>query len=168
MKQPKEITINTLNFDDDGQIPNNPYLPVLVYQSVFSKTDDLRHILSTNQWGNAWEAGVFSYHHYHSNSHEVLLVINGTAQLILGGRNGTPISITEGDVLILPAGTGHKLISQTNNFTVMGAYPNSQSYDICVGKASERPQNLYHIENVSIPNTDPIFGSHGPLKQHWN
>lgn len=48
MKQPQEITINTLNFDDDGQIPNNPYLVVLVYQNVFSETDDLRHILSIN------------------------------------------------------------------------------------------------------------------------
>ncbi|MGW7965825.1 hypothetical protein [Staphylococcus xylosus] len=54
MKQPQEITINTLNFDDDGQIPNNPYLVVLVYQNVFSEIDDLRHILSTNQWGNTW------------------------------------------------------------------------------------------------------------------
>ncbi|MDW8543150.1 cupin domain-containing protein [Staphylococcus sp. KG4-3] len=168
MKQPEEITINTLNFDDDGQIPNNPYLPVLVYQNVFLATDDLRHILSTNQWGNTWEGGVFSYHHYHSNSHEVLLVINGTAQLILGGKNGTLINITEGDALILPAGTGHKLVSQSNDFAVMGAYPHSQSYDICVGKVSERPQNLYNIENVSIPNTDPIFGSHGPLKKRWN
>jgi len=168
LKQPQEITINTLNFDDDGQIPNNPYLVVLVYQNVFSEIDDLRHILSTNQWGNTWEGGIFPYHHYHSNSHEVLLVINGTAQLMLGGRSGTPIKITEGDALILPAGTGHKLLSQSSDFTVMGAYPHSQSYDICVGKASERPQNLYNIENVSIPNTDPIFGSHGPLKKHWN
>ena len=75
MKQPQEITINTLNFDDDGQIPNNPYLVVLVYQNVFSETDDLSHILSTNQWGNTWEGGIFPYHHYHSNSHEVLYLI---------------------------------------------------------------------------------------------
>lgn len=167
MNKPEEITINTLNFEDDGQIPNNPYLPVLAYQNLFSATDDLRHILSANQWGNTWEGGVFSYHHYHSNSHEVLLVINGTAQLILGGKNGATININEGDALILPAGTGHKLLSQSNGFTVMGAYPNSQSYDICVGKASERPQNLYNIENVPVPNTDPIFGSQGLLKKYW-
>ena len=59
------------------------------------------------------------------------------------------------------------ILSQSNDFTVMGAYPNSQSYDICVGKASERPQNLYNIENVPVPNTDPIFGSQGLLKKYW-
>lgn len=167
MKPIKDIEIKTLKYEDDGSIPNNPSFPILIYLNVLDTNDKPDNIIENNNWLNSWENGVFSYHHYHSNSHEVLLIIDGSAQLQLGGEQGSKVDVKFGDVLILPAGSGHKLLNESANFTVKGAYPNGQSYDIYVGKESERPQNLRNIQNVPLPDYDPIFGGQGPLFSYW-
>ncbi|MBO0994440.1 cupin domain-containing protein [Bacillus sp. SD088] len=75
-----------------------------------------------------------TYHHYHSNTHEVLAVVSGWANLQLGGEKGVEVKVTKGDVIVLPAGTGHKLIEKSPEFGVVGAYPNGNKYDFCYGK----------------------------------
>lgn len=167
MKPIKDIEIKTLKYEDDGSIPNNPSFPILIYLNVSDTNDKLDNIIENNNWLNSWENGIFSYHHYHSNSHEVLLIVDGSAQLQLGGEQGSKVDVKFGDVLILPAGSGHKLLNESSNSTVKGAYPNGQSYDICVGKESERPQNLRNIKNTPLPDYDPIFGGQGPLFSYW-
>lgn len=167
MKPIKDIEIKTLKYEDDGSIPNNPSFPILIYLNVLDTNDKPDNIIENNNWLNSWENGVFSYHHYHSNSHEVLLIIDGSAQLQLGVEQGSKVDVKFGDVLILPAGSGHKLLNESANFTVKGAYPNGQSYDIYVGKESERPQNLRNIRNMPLPDYDPIFGGQGPLFSYW-
>ncbi|MDW4207939.1 cupin domain-containing protein [Staphylococcus saprophyticus] len=168
MKPMSDITVSTLCFIDDGTIPNNPTLPVLTYHHVLGSHEHLEKTIISNQWGNTWTGGVFSYHHYHSNAHETLLVIRGEANLLIGGRNGSTINVTAGDVLILPAGTGHKLLNASHDFTVMGAYPNGQSFDICTGDKNNRTQDIMNIENVPLPETDPLWGEQGPLLLHWH
>lgn len=95
-------------------------------------------------------------------------MIRGEANLLIGGRNGSTINVTAGDVLILPAGTGHKLLNASHDFTVMGAYPNGQSFDICTGDKNNRTQDIMNIENVPLPETDPLWGEQGPLLLHWH
>lgn len=153
---------------DDGVIPNNPDLPVLLYFAVFrGKENQIERTFNENEWRNSWTGGVYDYHHYHSNSHEALGVISGSAAVMIGGEKGQKFNITAGDVLILPAGTGHKRLEASNDFQITGAYPGGMDYNLKTGKPGERPGVLEEILNTSIPVTDPVFGSRGPLLDEW-
>jgi uncharacterized protein YjlB len=72
----QETEVREYTFDDDGRIPNNPTLPLLVYSQALATSDldpsRCKELFAENGWGGAWVDGVFSYHHYHSNAHEVL------------------------------------------------------------------------------------------------
>src|ERR1041384_2801673 len=90
---------------DDGMFPNNK-LPVLYFKHVLKLPNVLPGIavkkrFSENGWGNNWQAGIFSYHHYHSNTHEVLGVIDGSTIIQLGGDEGVTLEIKKGDVLVI-------------------------------------------------------------------
>lgn len=167
MKRQDAVVIKKFYFTDDGSIPNHPVFPLLIYKGVIEEKDDSAQILAQNNWMNSWRNGVFPYHHYHSNSHEVLIVVGGSALLQMGGENGKQLETKAGDVLVLPAGTGHKLLQKSSGFSVIGAYPNGQDYDICYGKKEERPEKLNNIKNVSLPDYDPIFGNNGSLFSYW-
>lgn len=167
MKRQDEVKIQALYFADDGSIPNNPKFPLLIYKNVMEAEDEAAQVLHHNHWSNAWRNGVFPYHHYHSNSHEVLAVDSGGALLQMGGEKGEQLEVQQGDVLILPAGTGHKLIKKQVDFSVIGAYPNGQDYDICYGKKEERPEKLNNINEVLTPGNDPVYGRQGALFSYW-
>jgi uncharacterized protein YjlB len=50
---------------------------------------------------------------------------------------------------------------------VIGAYPDGRSYDLCTGKADERPEILQNIREVSLPEFDPVTGDKNPLYKYW-
>lgn len=77
MKQPAKITIKTFIFQDNGSIPNHPTYPLLLYKNVITSADNPKDVLAENNWLGQWRGGIAPYHHYHSNSHEVLIVVNG-------------------------------------------------------------------------------------------
>ncbi|MBM7564760.1 uncharacterized protein YjlB [Paenibacillus sacheonensis] len=162
------MNVVTYFFEDDGQIPNNPNLPVLLYAGAFQEDPfQAEARLKENNWRNSWVNGVFGYHHYHSNSHEVLAVLSGTALLAIGGEQGKEIEVQAGDVLVLPAGTGHKKIRSSGSFSVTGAYPDGMSYNTKTGQSGERPQALEDIMRVPLPDRDPVYGDEGPLIRIW-
>lgn len=167
MKQPAKITIKTFIFQDNGSIPNHPTYPLLLYKNVITSADNPKDVLAENNWLGQWRGGIAPYHHYHSNSHEVLIVVNGADQVQLGGEQGERVQIEQGDTIIIPAGFGHKLIESSTDFSVIGAYPNGQSYDFYYGKKNERPENLENIKKVPLPDNDPLFGRTGPLFTYW-
>jgi len=154
-----------------GNIPNNQHLPLLLYRQVFASHSTLeaqfKEAFKNNHWGGNWTNGVFSYHHYHSKSHEVLGIAAGSATLIFGGPGGKEVQVQAGDMVVLPAGTGHCRKSASPDFTVVGAYPKGQeNYDICTEEddPAEKRQN---INRVPLPQEDPVSGKAGPLPQHW-
>ncbi len=113
--------------------------------------------------------GVFPYHHYHSTSHEVLCVIRGSASIAFGGPEGEVVEVEAGDVVVIPAGVGHKNEGSSGDFSVVGAYPRGQeSYDLRTGEAGERPEVLENIRSVPLPEADPLFGEGGPLLWRWS
>ncbi len=65
--------------------------------------------------------------------HEAMGIARGRATVRFGGENGEEIEITPGDVVILPAGTGHQCLAQSPTLVVIGAYPPSGHYNLCRG-----------------------------------
>lgn len=167
MRKAETIKITPLKHADDGMIPNHPIYPLLLYKNVIEKNDDIENILSQNNWLGIWQGGVAPYHHFHSNTHEVVVVDSGSATLHLGGEDGTKVEVEAGDVAIIPAGFGHKNIDSSTDFTVYGAYPEGKEYDFCYGEKEERSKKLENIRNVELPEFDPIFGKDGPLFKYW-
>ncbi|WP_068621011.1 cupin domain-containing protein [Paenibacillus tuaregi] len=158
----------SLIFTDDGLIPNNPNLPVILYRgALLDKPEEAESLFNQNGWLNSWTNGVFSYHHYHSNSHEVLGVISGSAQLQLGGEQGQAFQLQAGDVVLLPAGTGHKKLAASPDFRIVGAYPDGMDYNTRRATPEEREAALKEISRVPVPDTDPVYGREGPLHELW-
>jgi uncharacterized protein YjlB len=160
-------------FADDGSIPNNPRLPLVVVKKAFAapQPDTLAAAIETaygkNGWRAAWRWGVYDFPHYHSTAHEVLGCYRGSATLRLGGGNGIRLFVEPGDVLVLPAGTGHQNLGASADFHVCGGYPAGQEADLLRGRADERPQNLANIAKVPLPKADPTAGREGPLIELW-
>ena len=159
---------------DDGSIPNNPDLPLLVYPSAFelsaSGGDEpsfIQDLFHKNGWGGSWVNGVFSYHHYHSTAHEVLGCFSGSARVLFGGEDGVEVEIEAGAAVVIPAGVGHKNLGCSSDFGVVGAYPPGQSPDMKYGEQNERPQCLEEIARVALPEMDPVLGKGGPLCGEW-
>jgi uncharacterized protein YjlB len=169
-KRPAPITHK---FADDGRIPNNPTLPLVIYRVGVDLTGSpdpekmIEKTFGANGWGDMWRNGIFPYPHYHSMIHEAMGVARGRAMVRFGGENGEAIEIAVGDVVVLPAGTGHQCLSHTPDLVVVGAYPPSGKYDLCRASRAERTKALASIRKVPLPATDPAFGPDGPLLSLW-
>ena len=166
---PAEVTVRRLI--DDGIIPNSK-LPVLLYRHAVrlppgDAASAFEQIFTANEWTGTWRNGVYPFHHYHSTAHEVLGVFRGSARVQLGGERGLVNTLNPGDVVIIPAGVGHKNLGSSADFGVVGAYPLKQEPDMNYGKASERPRADQNIARVPRPARDPVYGLDGPLRQHW-
>jgi uncharacterized protein YjlB len=85
----------------------------------------------------------------------------------LGGGGGITVDLAAGDVVLLPAGTGHRNEGASPDFLVVGAYPDSQDPDLCRGGPGERPRVLANIAAVPLPASDPVHGPDGPLTRLW-
>lgn len=157
-------------FKDDGLIPNNK-LPLLLIKDALPKNvkNPSKWFLQTfesNNWTNSWTNGIYSFHHYHSTTHEVLGIYSGEATIHLGGEKGNKIKVTKGDVIIIPAGVGHKKIEGLN-LGVVGAYPDGRDWDLMRGSKGERPTADKNILSLPIPNEDPLLGKRGGLLKIW-
>jgi uncharacterized protein YjlB len=159
-----------LLFKDDGTIPNSHY-PLLLYRQAFAPRNAegaawLEKQFAQNNWTNSWRNGVYPFHHYHSTSHEVLGVYAGTALLHLGGEAGQKVKVQAGDIIVIPAGVGHKNLG-SDNLGIVGAYPDGRDWDVNRGLPGERPQTDKNIAALPIPSTDPLLGKSAGLPSIW-
>jgi uncharacterized protein YjlB len=163
------MEVEQLRFPAGDAIPNNPNLPALAYRGAFSGgASEIERTFRENNWGGSWRSSVFTFHHFHSTSHEALGVAAGRATLALGGPQGEEVEVSAGDVLVLPAGTGHKRVESSDDFLVVGAYPPGQEdYDLLRGDPAELEEALDNIERVELPPTCPVAGEEGPLVDAW-
>lgn len=167
MKKPQ-----TLHFEDDGRTPNSR-LPALLYRGVeasagASLAETFEQMFKNNDWPPQWRGSVYQYHHYHSRAHETLGVYQGAATLRLGGENGEDIEVSAGDVIVLPAGTGHCLISAGHDFAVTAAYPSDQQqWDLCVSGESDVAKARAQVAELSRPAFDPVMGEGGGVATDW-
>jgi len=164
----------TFLFKDDGWVPNNPALPMLLYKGgidLFGESDPERLIERTfiaNGWGHSmWRNGIYPYIHYHSMIHEVLGIARGRARVRFGGTHGEELDLSAGDVAVLPAGTGHQRLSGSVDLSVIGAYPPEGTYNLCRSSKAEHDEAMQVIPQVPVPASDPVLGADGPLRTLW-
>ncbi|MGN8199316.1 cupin domain-containing protein [Salinisphaera sp. RV14] len=163
----------TLAFDDDGRTPNSRH-PVLIHRGSMAGDDDdalaaaFEAAFEAHGWPPQWRGGVFGYHHFHSNAHEALAVYAGEAELLLGGEDGRPVRLAAGDVLILPAGTGHCRVAASGDFALTAAYPAGHGdWDLCRPGETDHARAVARIAAVPTPATDPVTGGDGALTRLW-
>lgn len=166
------MKIATYRFADDGDIPNNA-LPLIVYTGAVENAADagpraFESLFHANGWGRSWRSVVFPFHHYHSNTHEVLGIATGRVTLRMGGEaGGRTIEAAAGDVLLIPAGVGHKRLSPTDGLIVVGAYPPGPDYDLYREGAEDKARIRSRIAAVPLPASDPVGGQSGAVFEFW-
>lgn len=152
-------------------VPNNQKLPVVLYRNALSidgpdPAANFENLFQQNDWPPQWRNGVYSFHHYHTEGHEVLGFAGGSAHLMLGGPNGRQVEVRAGDIALLPAGTGHMKLSSDDDFLVVGAYPPEQSFDIV--RQAPTPEQLSRLTTLPFPQSDPVFGLKNPDRGERN
>lgn len=161
-------------FADDGETPNNSGWPLLVYRSAVrlkrgrDPATIFEDLFAANGWKDSWRDGIYDFLHFHTHRHEALGIARGHAQVRFGGAKGSSLEVRAGDVVVLPAGTGHRRLSASGDLLVVGAYPKSSGpYD------QPRPSDIDHAEAVQAialvraPESDPVYGKTGSLVTRW-
>ena len=155
-----------------GAIPNHPRWPLLVYPGVVAiagadPAAAFEALFDRNGWPAAWRNGVYPFHHFHCDAHEALGVYSGEVTAQFGGDAGVVITARPGDVIVLPAGTGHKKLSSRGELGIVGAYPAGQRPDMCTPLVSNLKRSAAAVARVALPQRDPVYGEGGPLFTHW-
>ena len=159
MRSPRRVY-----FGKADDVPNSN-LPVLLFRGVVAPAptgtaNHFRKEFKANGWTGVWTDTINDYTHFHSNAHEVLGIAEGGVTVRLGGDNGRLFRLKAGDMVIIPAGVGHKRVGDDKGLKVIGAYPRGQSqYDM---KRKGRS-----IPKVPLPDTDPFYGQDGPFIRAW-
>ena len=167
-----EVEVVAARLADDGVYPDNPRLPLLVYEGAVAlpaqdPAATFEALFAAHGWDGSWRNGVYRFHHYHSTAHEVLGVYGGEAEVQLGGSEGIVQRVRRGDVVVIPTGVAHKNLGATPDFCVVGAYPRGQRPDMCTGEEGERRRTDRNIARVARPEMDPVYGAGGPLLAQW-
>jgi uncharacterized protein YjlB len=161
-------------FEDDGKTPNNPRLPLVLYRDVVRRRRGLdpaavcEDLFAAHGWKDSWRNGIYEFLHFHTRTHEVLGVARGEARVQFGGDKGRTLSLKAGDVVVLPAGTGHRRISASDDLLVVGAYPSrGGAYDEPKPREVDHQRAVERIAKVPPPAQDPVYGRGGPINDLW-
>lgn len=124
-------------------------------------------LFERNGWPVGFRNGIYPFTHYHSVTHEALGIASGSAQVQFGGEAGPVVKVWPGDVVVLPAGTGHKRIEASADLLVIGAYPPGAEYDLIRSGSGEGDAVRARILRVAKPASDPVEGPGGALARLW-
>jgi uncharacterized protein YjlB len=98
----------------------------------------------------------------------VLGIARGHAVVEFGGAGGRRLAVKTGDVVVLPAGTGHRRLGGSHDLVVVGAYPVGGAYDEPRPGETDCEEAEASIRQVKLPAQDPVYGGDGPLLELWN
>ena len=143
-----------------GQIPNNPRLPVLLYRGATPPGDPAaaEALFARHGWPPAWLNGIYDFDHYHPNAHEALAIACGSVRVRLGAETGVTLDLVAGDVVVLPAGTAHRRLGQSDDLLVVGAYPPGDPPEQFTTRPGQRERALHAIPATPDPPCDPVTG----------
>jgi uncharacterized protein YjlB len=154
-----------------GHVPNST-LPLVVMRAAIAPDPEdppaaFEEAFRRNGWTGTWRNGIYPYHHYHATAHEVLGVAAGSARVCFGGEGGTELGVAAGDVIVVPAGVAHMLVTERDGFLVVGAYAGGRRWDIVRPRAATLEAALERIAAVPQPDSDPVSGAEGALLRLW-
>jgi uncharacterized protein YjlB len=166
-----EPEIDTHAFAPDGSIPNSD-LPLVLYRHALppelQAPGACQALFARNLWRGNWTDGIFDYWHFHVTGHEALGCVAGSALVGFGGDGGIEVEFRAGDVVVIPAGVGHKRLSdRRDGFTVVGGYPPGQSGEILQPGDIGSDEARRRIAGLALPGSDPVIGNEGPLFKAW-
>lgn len=192
----KELKVSKHQIPAHGLTPNTSIQnkPLLLYRSAFkantSASQIEEHLSKVGVVDPAWRYTVspplphnheigsscsdlgnlqmYSTSHFHSTSHEVLCISNGSAKLCFGHEDNpsrVEETLKQGDVVVVPAGVAHRLLEDVKgDFEMVGSYPRGLSWDMCYGKKGEESK-IKGIEKLGWFEKDPVFGDGGPASE---
>jgi uncharacterized protein YjlB len=152
-------------------IPNTSLqnYPLLIYHECFPQSTSAAAIEAYLRFVGVvepqWRYTMYNTTHFHSTTHEVLCVASGRARLCFGGEDNpgkVEAELKKGDVIIIPAGVGHRLLQDLDGgFEMVGSYPKGKDWDMCYGREDEKAK-IEGIKNLGWFEKDPIYGDEGP------
>ncbi|KAL1887488.1 hypothetical protein Sste5346_010187 [Sporothrix stenoceras] len=166
----------TYYLEQNKHAPNNPY-PVLVYRQCLPlpvSEEKATAFLESHAWERKGAWGHIGQRHFHPNVHECYGVVKGDSTMLVGCGNddesgGQEIEVSVGDVIVLPAGTGHCNLQSTKDYFYVGVYPQgSPQWRNELGKGDVNHNEMRkYINAVPLPIEDPVNGPDGPLFTAW-
>ena len=141
--------------------------PLLIYHNAFPEADASSiesHLKSIGVVSLQWRYTMFTETHFHSTAHEVLCISSGSAKLCFGGeQNDGRVEpfVEKGDVIVVPAGVGHRRLEEHGHFQMVGSYQTGKSWDMCYGREGEE-EKVKNISALGWFDKDPIYGNEGP------
>ncbi|KAI0365566.1 hypothetical protein BV20DRAFT_725858 [Pilatotrama ljubarskyi] len=157
----------------NGLIPNTTIQqkPLIIYRGVFpaptpSASQIEGHIAAVGVFEPMWRYPMYPDDHFHTTSHELVVVHHGRARLNFGGEGCQGAVVTEvqaGDAVLIPAGVSHRLVEDLEGgFEMVGSYPvGAEHWDLCYGKAGEE-EHVANIKDLGWLDKDPLYGDNGP------
>ncbi|KAB5566713.1 RmlC-like cupin domain-containing protein [Coniochaeta sp. 2T2.1] len=156
--------------------------PLLIYHSAFHPLSSVSpeaveaHLRSVGVVVPQWLYTMYNTTHFHSTTHEVLVVVSGKAKLCFGGEDNperVEVTVGGGDVVVIPAGVGHRLLEDLSSsregeegeeeeFEMVGSYPKGKQWDMCYGREGEE-EKVKGIAGVEWFGGDPVYGDRGPV-----
>lgn len=146
-----------------GMVPNSRF-PLLVHRNgiVGGQAEQVLERFRANGWLNNWRyAGVYSYPHFHSTTHECLGVATGWMEVEMFGQGGLRLRVEAGDVIVVPAGVSHNMVGHSDDVLMVGGYPDGRDWDNMQDDhltEDTRRAAAKRIMMLPIPASDPVLG----------
>ncbi|HBV40731.1 MAG TPA: hypothetical protein DEF05_13860 [Erwinia sp.] len=161
-----------MTFQPASGVPNNP-LPLIIYPRVVpAEVEDVagyfEETFALHRWTPRWRAPIYPYTHYHPNTHELLGIGAGWAQILFGGETGRAVTVHAGDAILIPAGVGHQQMAASEDFFAVGAYPQKMEPVTRRSDLEDVEASLHAIKRVPVPPFDPITGGEGAVTEIWH
>ena len=127
------ITTESYMSKPQGKIPKNRF-PLLVQRNAIpgGGAEAIKARFRENGWSNNCDdPGIYEYAHFHSTTHECLGCAQGWMEFSLSvGEGGwTKVRIEQGDVIVMPAGVSHEMVSMAEDIHMCGGYPDGRDWD---------------------------------------
>ena len=151
---------------DNGPIPNNPRLPLLLYRGALHPPKDdpaaaFEQIFARWNWKGSWRNGIYTFSSlpFHEPRGVGHLRGSGDGAARRRGRwrhhRRSAGRGRGGD----PCRGGALQRGQQRGFGVVGAYPDGHTWDLLRGLPGERPQADENIAHLPLPSNDPVHGA---------